>query len=74
MARSLFLSWGSFAWTRNERGIRRGVLKLTEVLARAEKYDCNRSEWVRTPCHPRPCNRSHEILHSNGSPVNEIVV
>jgi hypothetical protein len=52
----------------------RGVLNLTKALTQAEKYNCNCGEWVRTTCHLRPCNHSHGILHSNGSPVNEILL
>ena len=41
----LFFYWGSSAWTRNKTWNQEGDLRLTKVLAQAEKYDCNSGKW-----------------------------
>jgi len=75
IARSFSFSfWEVLPGLETRLGIRKGSPESDTSPGASWKVRLQLRRVVRTPCHPKPDNRSHEILHSNGSPVNEIML
>src|SRR6267378_2344981 len=70
-----FSLWGSSAWTRNNtRNQEGGSPEFEKSPNASSKVRLQLRRVVRTPCHPKPDNRSDGILLSNVPPVNEIML
>jgi len=73
MARSLFALLGKFCLgLETKLGIGKGSPEIDKSPGASRKVRLHLRLVVRTPCHPRPGNRSDGIVLSNEPPVNGI--